>query len=428
MSRQAYEKQQKELQKQIKDTEQMISDNTQSVRSQNRDLKIRQDEINKRKALIVSQQHELEAITQEEDSLRQEIKSLKSDYAAKQQKYAAAMRHLYKWRSGYQEAAFVLSANNLLESMRRVRYLRTYSEWRKQQAIELQEQRVATEKATDELTKTRELHEQKLATMDQERAALTRKQQEQEAKVADLQKRNKELQTALDQDRKRMADVEKTIERMIQEEIRRAEEARRKAEEEARKKAEAEARKKAEKQGKNTASNTKSNSSSAKSSSSSSSAGKSSSSGSSTSSPSVRTYAVDESYKRLTGSFASNKGKLPYPVDATFAFVDHYNTAGNGNSSIVLSSKVGAHACAIYEGVVQGCFSTSEEWTIIVQHGQYRSVYMNLANVSVKVGQRVNTRQSLGTLKTEPDGKRSELRFWIYQNANAVNPERWLKR
>ena len=299
------------------------------------------------------------------------------------------------------------------------------NEWRKQQAIELQEQRVATEKATDELSKTRELHEQKLASMDQERAALTRKQQEQEAKVADLQKRNKELQVALDQDRKRMAEVEKTIERMIQEEIRRAEEARRKAEEEAKKRAEAEARKKADKQGKNTASNTKSNTST-KSSSSGSTASKSSSSSSASSS--ARTYAVDESYKRLTGSFASNKGKMPYPVDATFAFVDHYNTAGNGNSSIVISSKVGAHACAIYEGVVQGCFSTSEEWTIIVQHGQYRSVYMNLANVSVKVGQHVNTRQALGTLKTEPDGKRSELRFWIYQNANAVNPERWLKR
>ncbi len=428
MSRQAYEKQQKDLQKQIKDTEQLISDNAQSVRTQNRDLKIRQDEINKRKALIVSQQRELDVIAQEEDSLRKEIKSLKNDFAAKQQKYAAAMRHMYKWRSGYQEAAFVFSANDLFESARRVRYLRSYGEWRKRQALELQQQRVATEQATDELAKTRELHEQKLADMNQERAALTRKQQEQEVQVANLQKRNKELQTELDRDRKRMAEVEKTIERMIQEEIRRAEEARRKAEEEARKKAEAEARKKAEKKGTTTASSSGKSSSSKNSGTSSSGSSASSSGKSSSSSNTIKTYAVDESYKRLSGSFASNKGKMPYPVDANFAFVDHYNTAGNGNSSIVISSKVGAHACAIYEGVVQSCFSTSEEWTIIVQHGQYRSVYMNLANVTVKAGQKVSTRQSLGTLKTEPDGKRSELRFWIYQNATAVNPERWLKR
>ena len=271
----------------------------------------------------------------------------------------------------------------------------------------------------------RELHEQKMSDIDKERAALTRKQQEQEAQVAVLQKKNKELQTELDRDRKRMAEVEKTIERMIQEEIRKAEEARRKAEEEARRKAEAEARKKAEKKGTTTASSGKSN---AGSSSSGKTSGSSASSGKSTSTASSPTYTVDESYKRLSGSFANNRGKLPYPVDATFAFVDHYNTAGNGNSSIVLSSKVGAHACAIYEGTVASCFSTSEEWTIIIQHGQYRSVYMNLANVSVKVGQKVSTRQQLGTLKTEPDGKRSELRFWIYQNASAVNPERWLKR
>ena len=365
------------------------------------------------------------------ENLEKELEILKKDYAAKQKKYAAALQHMYKWRSGYNEAAFVLSGNGLIESMRRVRYLHKYSDWRKQQVENLHLERRATELATEELDMVRDLHRQKMSDIDKERAALTRKQQEQEAQVANLQKKNKELQTELDRDRKRMAEVEKTIERMIQEEIRKAEEAQRKAEEAARKKAEAEARKKAEKKGTSMAS------SSSKSSSGSASSGKTSgtsaSSGKSTSSTANSTatsptYAVDDSYKRLSGSFANNRGKMPYPVDATFAFVDHYNTAGNGNSSIVLSSKVGAHACAIYDGTVASCFSTSEEWTIIVQHGQYRSVYMNLSNVSVKVGQKVSTRQQLGTLKTEPDGKRSELRFWIYQNANAVNPERWLKR
>ena len=135
----------------------------------------------------------------------------------------------------------------------------------------------------------------------------------------------------------------------------------------------------------------------------------------------------DDAFRRLSGSFADNRGRLPYPLDATFAFVDHYNP-GNGNSSIVLSTRVGAHACSIYEGVVQSCFKTSEEWTVIVQHGNYRSVYMNLQNVFVRAGQKVSTRQQLGTLKTEPESNRAEIRFWIYQNANAVNPERWLKR
>ena len=130
---------------------------------------------------------------------------------------------------------------------------------------------------------------------------------------------------------------------------------------------------------------------------------------------------VAKNHKNNTKSFSNIENRI------SFAFVDHYNP-NNGNSSIVLSTQVGAHACAIYEGVVQSCFRTSEEWTIIVQHGNYRSVYMNLQNVFVRAGQKVSTRQQLGTLKTEPESNRAEIRFWIYQNSTAVNPERWLKR
>lgn len=415
MSRQAYEKQQKDLQRQIKDTENLISANDKSVRSQNRDLKIRQDEINKRKALIVSQQREIDVIIQEEDSLKNEIQFLQKSYAEKQKKYAAAVRHMYKWRSGYDEMSFVLSASDMFEGLRRMRYLRSYGQWRKQQATELEEQRLATEKAKNELEQTRSDRQRVLAAMDVERQNLTLKQQEQERQVANLQQRNKELQSELDRDRKKMAEVEQTIQRLIQEEIRKAEEARKKAEEEARRKAEAEKKKKDKSASSSTSSSKSSTSSDTK-------------TGSSSSASKEPTYTVDPNYKRLTGSFVSNKGKLPYPLDANFAFVDHYNTAGNGNSSIVLSTKAGAHACAIFEGTVQSCFSTSEEWTVIVQHGEYRSVYMNLRNVSVKVGQKVSIRQALGTLKTEPDTNRAELRFWIYHNADAVNPERWLKR
>lgn len=420
MSRQAYEKQQRDLQRQIKDTEKLISNNNSSLKSQNRDIQIRADEIRKRQALINSKHREIESIVAEEDSLKREISNLEKQYNATQKKYAAAMRHLYKWRSGYDELLFVVSAKDLLEGLRRVRYLRRYGEWRKNQAELLEQQRNATHEAKQLLELVRVDHEIILEDLDKERASLAQRQQEQETQIANLQKRNKELQTELDRDRKRMAEVEKTIQRMIEEEIRKAEEARKKAEEEARRKEEA-ARKAREAKEKGTATASKGASSGT-------STSKSSSTASSkTTTHNSATVKKDDAFRRLSGSFAENRGRLPYPLDATFAFVDHYNPS-NGNSSIVLSTRVGAHACAIYEGVVQSCFRTSEEWTIIVQHGNYRSVYMNLQNVFVRAGQKVSTRQQLGTLKTEPESNRAEIRFWIYQNATAVNPERWLKR
>ena len=334
------------------------------------------------------------------------------------------MRHLYKWRSGYDELLFVVSAKDLLEGLRRVRYLRRYGEWRKSQAELLEQQRNATHEAKQLLELVRVDHEIILEDLDKERASLAQRQQEQETQIANLQKRNKELQTELDRDRKRMAEVEKTIQRMIEEEIRKAEEARKKAEEEARRKEEA-ARKAREAKDKGTATASK-GSTSGTSTSTSKSTGTTTAPSRNTTHNSA-TVKKDDAFRRLSGSFAENRGRLPYPLDATFAFVDHYNP-NNGNSSIVLSTRVGAHACAIYEGVVQSCFRTSEEWTIIVQHGNYRSVYMNLQNVFVRAGQKVSTRQQLGTLKTEPESNRAEIRFWIYQNSTAVNPERWLKR
>ncbi len=424
MSRQAYEKQQRDLQQQIRDTEKLISNNNSSLKSQNRDIQIRADEIRKRQALINSKHREIESLVAEEDSLKREISNLEKQHNATQKKYAAAMRHLYKWRSGYDELLFVVSAKDLLEGLRRVRYLRRYGEWRKSQAELLEQQRNATHEAKQLLELVRVDHEIILEDLDKERASLAQRQQEQETQIANLQKRNKELQTELDRDRKRMAEVEKTIQRMIEEEIRKAEEARKKAEEEARRKEEA-ARKAREAKEKGTATASK-GSTSGTSTSTSKSTGTTTAPSRNTTHNSA-TVKKDDAFRRLSGSFAENRGRLPYPLDATFAFVDHYNPS-NGNSSIVLSTRVGAHACAIYEGVVQSCFRTSEEWTIIVQHGNYRSVYMNLQNVFVRAGQKVSTRQQLGTLKTEPESNRAEIRFWIYQNATAVNPERWLKR
>lgn len=133
-----------------------------------------------------------------------------------------------------------------------------------------------------------------------------------------------------------------------------------------------------------------------------------------------------ESFLGLSGSFADNKGKLPYPIDAPYTYIDHYNPS-IGISSILLRTSTEAHACAIFEGVVQSCSKTSDEWTVIVQHGNYRSVYVKLQNVFVHEGQKVSTLQKLGTLIVDPVSNYAEIRFWIYQNTTAVNPEHWLK-
>lgn len=421
MSRAEYEKQQKDLQKQIATTEKMISDNNQSVKAQSRDIKLREQEIGKRRDLLTAMQKEIEAINEEEDSLKKVITDLQASFNAKKVKYGMAMRHMYKNRSGLEELTFVLASNSLSESVRRLRYLQQYSEWRKGEAEALEEQRVATEAAKDYLVKTREERQEVLTNIDNERAALTQKQHQQEVALANLKQKGKELQAELERDQKQQAEIQRKIQQMIEEERRKAEEARRKAEEAERKKAEAAAKKAG--QQKPSSTSTTSGKTTSSSSTNSASTKTSSSSSSSTNRSSSNTSSAN-----LTGSFRQNKGRLPYPVDSNFAFLRHYKEKNDGNVSISLSTSVGANACAVFEGTVLRCSRSSDDYTVIISHGDYMSVYSNLSSVSVSQGQKVKARQAIGKIKSDVDGRRGELMFWIYGKSDAENPEAWLRR
>lgn len=379
LSRAEYEKQQKDLIKQIAATERMISDNDKSVLSLDKDIKLREDEIGKRRALLVSMQLEIEAIRQEEDSLRKTIGKLKDAYQGKQEKYSAAVKHLYKWRSGYDEWLFILSANDLLETMRRVRYLRQYGEWRKQEAHLLAKQRMETESVQEKLSLVRLDRESVMTNLQKERDALTSKQQAQEAARKKLKSKQRELKQALDRDQKKQREIQKMITKLIEEERRKA-------------------------------------------------AGGSQSGGKKTSgkTPSGNVYYTPAEVEQLTGSFRQNKGKMPYPVDSNFAITSHYTK--DGNYSITLNSSVGAHACAIFDGTVQRVVKSSEDWTVIITHGEYMSVYSNLSACHVAEGQKVKMRQSIGKIKADIDGHSTELMFWIFGKSDAENPEVWLRK
>lgn len=396
VSRAEYERQQKELQKQIEATERMISDNKQSVLGQDRNIRLLEDEIGKRQSLLDAMALEIEAIEQEEDSLQQVIEMLQISYEERKQKYAEAVRHAFKWRHGYDAWQYVLSANNAMESVRRVRYLQQYADWRHQEATLLRQEREATELAQQEkaavLAQKAELKQQ----VEAERQNLAAKQQKHRSAKVELEKRDRELRTELASAKKRQREIQQKIQDIINEERRKAEEARKQDA-------------------------AKSNASGSK-------PGKGSSSGSSTkpSSGSSSATHTPTAVDALTGSFRQNKGKMPYPIDSNYAFLSHYTN--DGNYSITLATSVGAHARAIYEGTVLRVERSAEDVTVIISHGDYMTVYSNLATCQVKEKQKVKMNQTIGTVKADIDGKHGELMFWISGKNNFENPENWLKR
>ena len=391
-TRAEYEKQQKDLQKQIEATQRMISNNDKDVRSQSRDIQLREQEIGKRRALVVSMQQEIEAIREEEDSLQRTIIMLHQSFRGKQKKYDQAIKHLYRWRSGYDELMFILSADGMMEAFRRAQYLRQYSRWRKQQALELNAERVKTVQAKEALEKTRQQRLKLMASVNEEKNKLETVQENQNRSVDALKKKNRELQKALEQDRKKQAEVQAQIARLIEEEIRKEEERKRQAE--------LAAQKQSSKQGKKSDMKT-------------------------ASSEPAQTYSPRDA--NLTGTFIQNKGKMPYPVDSHYAIVQRYN-ASLGLTCMVLSVTPNANACAIFQGTVTNCMRSSDDYLIIVSHGTYKSVYSNIQKPLVREGQTVKVHQPLGVIKTHPDGKSGSLNFWLYKGTSGINPELWLRK
>lgn len=409
-SRQNYETEQKKLKKQIADTEQKLDENSKNIKTQSRNIKLREEQIKQRQQLIAIQKKHIEELNDDENMLSQHIERLEKSHETKQKKYAAAVRQMYKWRTGHEWLRFIISAQSVAESMRRARLVMQVIKHTKNQALEIREEQQESEETRQQLNTTRTDHEHTLASISSERDRLAKLQEKQKAELTTLENDKKKLETSLERDRKRMAEVERQIQRMIEQA---AAEAKRKAEAEAKRKAEAEAKAAKAAAAKQKNNNTKKNAGS--------------NNTATPKRPATPTNSVPTD-ARLTGSFASNKGKMSYPVDQAFTVTSRYSRAANGNSSIVITTKRGAKACSVFEGTVMRTFKSTEEWTVIIGHGDYRTVYMNLQNVTVRDGQKVSTRQPIGTIKPEPNSTKAELRFWIYKDANPINPEVWLKR
>ena len=240
--------------------------------------------------------------------------------------------------------------------------------------------------------------------------------------MANLQKKQKGIQSEIRKKKRSAEQLNAQIDRLIEIEI---EKARKRAEEEARRKAAAEAAakaaaaKKAERETTGRASRSKStekNESTKK-------------------IAPVEKFSLNNEDRQLSGSFERNRGILPVPITGPYVIVSHYGQyAVDGlrnvkldNKGIDIKGKPGAQARAVFNGEVSAIFQYNGLNNILVRHGNYISVYCNLSSVSVSKGSKVNTRTVLGTIHTDSSGN-TVLHFQLRKETAKLNPELWLGR
>ncbi|HLV51915.1 MAG TPA: peptidoglycan DD-metalloendopeptidase family protein, partial [Flavobacterium sp.] len=136
--------------------------------------------------------------------------------------------------------------------------------------------------------------------------------------------------------------------------------------------------------------------------------------------------------KALAANFSNNRGRLPWPVERGYISTKYGTTRHPEHANVVIenhgveiTSEQGIAVRSVFEGVVSEIQVFGNSKAVLIRHGEYITVYQNLASVSVSSGQKVSTKQTIGTLGRDFEGK-TVLKFLILRNAEFNNPQTWL--
>jgi septal ring factor EnvC (AmiA/AmiB activator) len=410
------------LQKQIAETESLLKTTKKDVGSQLNGLAALSGQIEERKRYINSINKDVDAIGDELYKLERQLGVLRKDLADKKKKYESSVQYLYKNKSIEEKLMFIFSADNLTKMYRRLRYVREYATYQRLQGEEILKKQEQINRKRVELQQVKAAKESLLKERESEKAKLEVQEKEKRTLVANLKKKQQGLQSEIRRKKTEANRLNARIDRLIAEEI---EKARKRAEEEARR--EAEARRKAA-EAKSTAKESEAKKSDSR---------KSSSSRKSAAEKPMESYSMIREDRELSGNFANNRGRLPMPISGSYIITSHYGEyAVEGlrnvkldNKGIDIQGRPGAQARAIFDGKVAAVFQLNGMFNVLIRHGNYISVYCNLSSASVKQGDNVSTKQSIGQVFSDmSDSGRTVLHFQLRREKEKLNPEPWLNR
>jgi len=415
------ELQRKQTLKNLETTNILLNQTKKSQRSSLNKLTIISKNINERKMLIKNMSFEIGKLDDQIVQLDHEKTKLETNLKKLKANYAKLVQESHINRSLSAKIMFVLSAESFDQSYRRLRYLQEYSEYRKEQVREIEGVKVQIQHKNDSLHIHKTTKVEVVKQKETETKNLTKDKQKVKVLLTDLQKREKKLRADLKIQQKKANDLNNKIASIIAEEIRKAEAKRaaiqkkRQEEEENKSKTTKSTTKTTSKTGLKTTTET--------------------SRPVTTSSSSVSVLTKEETL--LSGNFERNQGRLPWPtsngfISGHFGIHEHpvLKHVTTNNKGVYIQTPAGSSARAVFEGVVTRRFSIpGSNNGVIIQHGNYRTVYANLTQIFVREGDHVSAKQAIGKIYTDDDNdNKTELYFQVYNGRNVQNPESWIAR
>ena len=363
-----------------------------------------------------------------------QINKLKKELVILKEDYAKMIIKSYKSRSEESRAMFLLSSENFQQAYKRLQYMKQYTSFRKIQGEEIKgkskELVVYNQKLDVQKTAKQKLIDEK----EKERLSLEQEKKEQEKLVNAIKKDKNKLATDIKKKQQEARAIDKQIDRLIRQAI--AEANRKAAAERAKQKAATAAAAKEKKAAAAAAAKELAM------------ANKTGKTIKTSVKPVVDEEPEEEVKKPISSTkidltpeakivadnFRANKGRLPYPVERgkiTLGFGNQphpvYKSLMVHNSGVEITTDQGATARAVFDGVVTSVFDlTKVTKAVMIQHGDYFTVYQNLSSVNVSTGDKVSRKQALGRIRSNGETGKTVLKFLIYQNTSYINPAGWL--
>jgi septal ring factor EnvC (AmiA/AmiB activator) len=338
-------------------------------------IRLLQQGINSRARLISTLEQEVTMIDKDIADTQEQISSLTKENEKNKEEYARLIYYAYRNHTNYEKLMYVLAGANISQSYQRYKYLKYIGDYRIKKAGEIEQLIGEMDRKKEELNQLRNEKLGVLEEKEEEQQTLVSERSQHASMVQNLQQQEEKLKREIAEKERIARELEERIREIIEEEARKAAE--------------------------------------------------------------NNQYGALAPEQQLVGNdFRRNKGKLPWPVDRgiiTTGFGNHEFPGLRGssirNNGVDINSEPGTKVRAVFEGEVTKVFAIlGANYTVLIRHGEFLSVYQNLINVRVKSGDKVLTKEILGEAFTDENSGVSTVHFEVWQERNILNPEEWLSK
>lgn len=405
MSSEQLRRKQAEIQQEIDELKNTLNSSRKNTKAGLAELEMVKRKLRLREEAIENTSQQINLIEGNITSSKSEIDSLKAGLDSLKKQYAQSIVHTYQSRNNYDFLSFIFSAATFNEALRRIEYLRAYRTYHEQQAIAIRNKQQLLLQKIHGLQATRNEKDEALQKQEKQKTELEDEKKEKNSVVNELKAHEKEIVKELADRQKANRELGLAITKAIEREITLAN----KAIAESEKKAAVVAAHKAVKvSAKNSDIRKKP----------------------------VKTSALEATPEglRVSGSFARNKGHLPWPVEkgiikSHFGLHKVEGVRGiiENNPGLTIGTEPGAVVESVFEGLVTSVFAIEDNWNVMVQHGKYFTVYSNLATVYVGKGQKIMAGEHLGKAANDTQGA-GEITFIVMLERKNLDPEKWIRK